>query len=87
MTSKQPNGEKVIHVEFVSGGRHYFGSIAAIYDLFSADTLGITQQSLYDYGITPDKPFKNKVCTIYEGAIKRKKGNRKLPIPKTPNVE
>lgn len=79
MTNKKPSGDKVIHLEFKSGGRHYFGSIAAIFDLFSADTLGIAQQSLYDYGITPDKPFKNKVCTIYTGTIKRKKGNRKKP--------
>lgn len=79
MTVKKPSGQKVIHVEFASGGQHYFGSIAAIYDLFNAETLGIAQQSLYDYGITPDKPYKNKVCTIYEGAIKRKKGNRKKP--------
>lgn len=79
-------GEKVIHVEFKSGGRHYFGSIAAIYEVFTPDTLGIAQQSLYDYGLTPDKPYDNKVCSIYEGAIKRKKGNRKNPNIE-PNIE
>ena len=76
---KKSSGQKVIHVEFKSGTSQYFGSVAAIYELFSVDTIGIAQQSLYDYGITPDKPYTNKVCTIYEGAIKRKKGNRKNP--------
>jgi hypothetical protein len=79
MKTKKPSGQKVIHVEFKSGTHHYFGSIAAIYELFSVDTIDISQQGLYDYDITPDKPYVNKVCTIYEGAIKRKKGNRKNP--------
>jgi len=74
------SGNKIIHVEFnETGVKHYFGSIAAIYDTFDADTLGIAQQSLYDYGITPNRPYQNKVVTIYEGSIKRKKGNRRKP--------
>jgi hypothetical protein len=74
------SGDKVIHVEFNSTGvKHYFGSIAAIYDTFDAATIGISQQGLYDYGITPNKSYRNKVVTIYEGEIKRKKGNRRKP--------
>ena len=76
---KKPSGEKVIHLKFKSGTNHYFGSIAAIYELFTPDTIGISPQGLYDYGITPDRPYENKVCTIHQGAIKRKKGNRKNP--------
>lgn len=72
-------GEKVIHVEFKAGGHHYFGSIAAIYDTFDHATIGITQQSLYDYGIAPGRPYENKHCLIYEGSLKRKKGNRRKP--------
>jgi hypothetical protein len=72
-------GEKVIHVEFHSGAHHYFGSVAAIYDTFDTGAIGISQQGLYDYGVTPDRPYSNKICTIYEGPLKRKKGNRRKP--------
>jgi len=72
-------GNKVIHVEFKTGSQHYFGSVAAIFDTFDAGTIGISQQGLYDYGLSPDNPYENKTCKIYEGAIKRKRGNRKNP--------
>lgn len=72
-------GSTIYHVQFKSGGDHDFGSIAAIYDLFNRDALGISQQGLYDFGITPTHPYENKVCTIRKGQIRRKKGNRKLP--------
>ena len=72
-------GSTLYHVHFNSGGDHDFGSIAAIFELFSAETLGIAQQSLYDYGITPERSYKNKVCTIRKGNIRRKPGGRKLP--------
>lgn len=72
-------GDKVIHVEFKTGSQHFFGSIAAIYETFDAETIGISQQGLYDYGVGPDKPYENKICKVYEGKIRRKKGNRKNP--------
>jgi hypothetical protein len=58
----------------------YFGSIAAIFDAFTASQLGIAQQSLYDYGITPEKPYENKICIITKGELQRKKGDRKNPL-------
>jgi hypothetical protein len=58
---------------------YYFGSIASIYEAFTAAHLGIAQQSLYDYGITPEKPYENKICTISKSEIKRKKGGRRKP--------
>ena len=57
----------------------YFGSIASIYEAFTAGQLGIAQQSLYDYGITPERPYENKICTISKSEVKRKKGGRKKP--------
>ena len=73
-------GEKVIYVKFKSGSRHFFGSIAAIYETFDSETIGISQQGLYDYGLSSDRSYENKICKIYEGIINRKKGNRKKPI-------
>jgi hypothetical protein len=72
-------GNTVIHVILIEGGHHYFGSIAAIYDVFSEKTIGIKRHSLYNYCIDNDKPFINKKCIIRKGDIIRKKGNRKLP--------
>lgn len=72
-------GSTIYHLHFKSGGDHYFGSIAAIFELFDAKTLGIGQQSLYDFGITPDRPYINKMCEIRKGQIRRKKGNRRSP--------
>lgn len=70
------NGTTIYHVQFGDGSNHYFGSIAAIFDHFSPDEIGITKTSLWTYGITLEKPYKNRICTIYKGVIYRKKGNR-----------
>jgi len=58
---------------------YYFGGIAAIYEAFTTAQLGIAQQSLYDYGITPEKPYENKICVISKSELKRKRGGRKKP--------
>lgn len=57
----------------------YFGGIAAIYEAFTAAQLGIAQQSLYDYGITPERPYENRLCTISKSDLKRKRGGRRKP--------
>lgn len=71
------NGNTIFHLRFRSGGDFYFGSIAAIFDKFRRDVLGVSQQRLYDFVITPDRPYENKICVIKKGIIHRKKGNRK----------
>lgn len=71
------NGNTIYHVQFNSGGNFYFGSIAAIFDKFLPEHLNVSKTRLWSYGITIDKPYKNKICTIYKGEINRKKGNRK----------
>lgn len=57
----------------------YFGSIASIYEAFTAAQLGIAQQSLYDFGITPERPYENKTCIISKSELKRKRGGRRKP--------
>jgi hypothetical protein len=72
-------GNKIIHLEFKDGGNHYFGSIAALCDTFDAASLGISKQGLYDYGVTPEKPYANKICRKSAGKLRKKKGGRKNP--------
>jgi hypothetical protein len=70
-------GRTVIHVQFrATGKNHYFGSIAAVYDIFDHEQLGIKQNSLYDYNIEPDKPYSNKLVLIRKSEMHRKPGNR-----------
>lgn len=67
----------MIRVETITGKKGNFGSIAAIYDVFTAKELRVSQSRLYQVRVTKDKPYKNKVCTISNEVVHRKKGNRK----------
>lgn len=70
------NGNTILHVCFGDDNHHYFGSIAAIFETFTPKHLGVSKSRLWSYGITPERPYKNKNCIIYRGEIHRKKGNR-----------
>lgn len=72
------NGKKVYRVAY-DGRESFFGSITAIYDLFTPEQLHVTRESLWNYGITPGHPYKNAVCEISCGELFRHKTNRKLP--------
>ena len=70
-------GNTLFHLQFKSTGiDHYFGSIAAIYDRFTAKDLGVGRTRLYDFDIEEDKPYTNKICTIKKSVLHRKPGNR-----------
>ena len=58
----------VIHLE-IEGIHHYFGSIKALCDNFNKEQIGISYKSLANYGIAPDKPYRNKYCTIRKGIL------------------
>lgn len=51
---------------------HFFGSLAAIYDRFSASQIGCAVNRLWAYKITPQKPFINKKCTISKEIVMHK---------------
>ncbi len=70
------NGDTIYHVRFGENSDYYFGSISAIYDRFTTAEVGISKESLWNYGIKRDKPYKGKKCVIYKGIIHRKRGNR-----------
>lgn len=67
----------IIHVETADGRHEYFGSVAAIYDKFTRDDIGIALASLWSYGLSEDHPYQNKLVTIRKGTVIRKKMNLK----------
>ena len=71
------NGQTIYHVQFKeSGENHYFGSITAIYDIFTVEQGGVAKTTLWGYGITRVHPYENRKCIIHKGELHRKKGNR-----------
>ena len=58
----------VVHLE-LSDEHHYFGSVKALCDHFGKEQIGIGYKSLANYGIAPEKPYRNKYCTIRKGTL------------------
>lgn len=73
------NGKTIYHVSFGDDANHYFGSLAAIFTRFTPSELGVSLARLYDFGITPGKPYRNDKCIIRKGTLYRKKTRRKRP--------
>lgn len=65
---KEKQERTVIHLE-INGKHWYFGSLAAIYEIFDAKTIGITYGSLRNVGLSVEKPYLNKYCTIRKGIL------------------
>lgn len=68
---------QVIHLQ--KGEAHYyFGSVAAIYDHFSKEEIGIGYGSIRNYGLSPEKPYRNDKTgvIIRVGVLISKEGNR-----------
>ena len=68
---------QVIHLQH-GEAHYYFGSVAAMYDHFSKDDIGISYGSIRNYGLSPTKPYKNDKTgvIIREGVLITKEGNR-----------
>lgn len=66
----------VIHLELNNGEHHYYGSIANLYEYYSAQELGIGYGALRNFGLSADKPYSNSRCTIRKGVLLQKSGNR-----------
>ena len=58
----------VIHLE-LNAEHYYFGSVKALCDNFSKEQIGIGYKSLANYGIAPNRPYRNKYCTIRKGIL------------------
>lgn len=74
------NGNTIYHVQFGDDDNHYFGSIAAIFDKFTSNQLGVSKSRLYAYVVTPERPYRNNVVIIRKEVMHRKKGGRTKPI-------
>ena len=60
----------VVHVELLcNNSHHYFGSLAAIYEKFTKEEIGIAYGSLRNYGLSAEKPYQNKLCIIRKGYL------------------
>lgn len=66
---KNKSGRTIIHLE-KDNQHYYYGSIAAIYNDFTKEDIGVSYGSLRNYGLSPSKPFKNKYSTIRKGTLK-----------------
>lgn len=51
-----------------TGGSAYFGSVAAIYEAYNREDLGITLQSLWQHKL----PYENRLVSIERIEIRRK---------------
>ena len=58
----------VVHLE-LNAEHYYFGSVKALCDNFGKEQIGIGYKSLANYGVAPDKPYRNKYCTIRKGIL------------------
>ena len=59
---------KVIHLE-VDGKHSYYGSLKALCDNNPKEIIGITYSSLRCVELTPEKPYRNKKCTVRKGVL------------------
>ena len=65
---KEKQGRTVVHLQF-GENHYYFGSVAAIYEKFTKDDIGISYGSLRNYGLSEEKPYKNKLVIIRKGIL------------------
>lgn len=54
---------------------YYFGSLAAIYELFTHEQIGCKVAQLWRK-VQPGVPYSNSRCTVSQEAMVRKKTNR-----------
>lgn len=67
----------VIHLHLLdTDEHHYYGSIANMYEHYTAGQLGIAYSSLRNYGLSNEHPYKNNKCVIRKGVLLSKDGNR-----------
>ncbi len=63
----------VIKVRFHDGSEFFFGSLAAIYDMFSPEDVGCALSTLWNSKITPERPKVTSRCVISRHPVHRMK--------------
>lgn len=67
------NGDTIYHLHIKRTDEHrYFGSISAIFDVFTPINLGVNLRKLYGHKLSKAHPYENEKCIIRQGAIVRK---------------
>jgi len=64
---KQPIDDKI---------DYYFGSLSAIYDVFSVEQIGCTVGHLWNIKVSNGERYENDKCTITQETLIRKTTNR-----------
>ncbi|MFT4168484.1 MAG: hypothetical protein QM653_05130 [Dysgonomonas sp.] len=76
MKGKESQQRQVIHVHVLNTDEHYyFGSIQAIYDVFTKEDIGIAAQTLYNRGL--NEKYMNHRIVIRKGILQQKKHSPK----------
>lgn len=71
------NGDTIYHVHIKGSDEHrYFGSISAIYDVFTPDDVGVSKSRLWGFKLAENRPYDNKLVTIRKGSLHRKSSYR-----------
>lgn len=52
--------------------RHFFGSVSAIFDMFSHEELCVNQNILYKHCFSEEKPYENDKCRISKQPVYRR---------------
>lgn len=75
------NGATIYHVHFhkeIKGKQdYYFGSVSAIYEMFSAEELGVASQTLYNLKMNYGDLHESKKCEIRKEKLIRKRKENK----------
>ena len=76
------SAEPIVMVRFNAGTTYFFGSLAAIYEMFTPDEIGCPLASLWQKGLLTDgRTFTTARCTIARVMVYRKR-NRNTRTPK-----
>lgn len=76
MKEKETQQRQVIHVHLLNTDEHYyFGSIQAIYDVFTKNEIGVAPQTLYNKGL--NEMYVNSKVVIRKGLLQQKQKKSK----------
>lgn len=71
------NGDTIYHLTIKDANtHHYFGSISAIFDVFTPTDIGVSKTRLWGFKLAENKPYENKLIILRKGNLHRKSSYR-----------
>lgn len=64
--------KKAVPMSYTDQREYYFGSLAAIYDVFDPFQVGCKVENLWHVGVSDGKPYENNLCRITREPLIRK---------------